>query len=113
MSKQAWVAFREKLGKDEALRSELTRVLSAAGTKATASFDELVAFANARGYAFTAEEVFARGELSDGELDGVVGGAGDPTSFGDWIADVENPSAEFRGRYQLRLDQATKLISTK
>jgi hypothetical protein len=112
MSKQAWDAFREELEREEALRSDLTRVLSAGGTKATASFDELVAFAKARGYEFTADEALGRGELSDGDLDRVVGG-GDPTSFGDWIADVEQPTTEFRGRYQLRLDTAKTLLSAK
>ena len=30
----------------------------------------------------------------------------DPSKYGEWIADVERPAEEFRGRYQLRLDQA-------
>jgi hypothetical protein len=32
--------------------------------------------------------------------------------FGGWIADVELPAAEFRGRYQLRLEEARALICT-
>ena len=34
----------------------------------------------------------------------------DPHSYGEWIADVERPAAENRGRYQLRLDDARHLI---
>ena len=35
----------------------------------------------------------------------------DPTRWGDWIADVERPAAQFRGRYQLRLDEARALAT--
>ncbi len=31
----------------------------------------------------------------------------DPKQYGEWIADVERPAEQFRGRYQLRLDEAT------
>jgi hypothetical protein len=34
----------------------------------------------------------------------------DPNQFGEWIADVERPAAQYRGRYQLRLDQARKVL---
>ena len=34
----------------------------------------------------------------------------DPSKYGDWIADVERPAEELRGRYQLRLDQARTLV---
>jgi hypothetical protein len=34
----------------------------------------------------------------------------DPNSYGDWIADVERPRQDFRGRYQLRLDEARELL---
>src|SRR5262249_30844567 len=34
----------------------------------------------------------------------------DPNQFGDWIADIERPAEQYRGRYQLRLDQATSLL---
>jgi cell wall-associated NlpC family hydrolase len=34
----------------------------------------------------------------------------DPKHFGDWIADVERPAAQYRGRYQLRLDDARELL---
>ena len=37
----------------------------------------------------------------------------DPMKFGDWIADVERPAAQYRGRYQLRLDEARSLIFGK
>ena len=30
----------------------------------------------------------------------------DPSQFGEWIADVERPAEQFRGRYQLRLEEA-------
>src|SRR5919202_2388852 len=35
----------------------------------------------------------------------------DPTRWGEWIADVERPPEQLRGRYQLRLDEARALIS--
>ena len=34
----------------------------------------------------------------------------DPGSYGDWIADIERPAAQYRGRYQLRLDEARELL---
>jgi hypothetical protein len=34
----------------------------------------------------------------------------DPNQFGQWIADVERPAAQYRGRYQLRLEEARKLL---
>jgi hypothetical protein len=33
-----------------------------------------------------------------------------PAHYGDWIADVERPAAQYRGRYQLQLDQARELL---
>ena len=39
--------------------------------------------------------------------------AADPSSFGNWIADVERPAARYRSRYQLHLDEATQLIAEK
>jgi hypothetical protein len=35
----------------------------------------------------------------------------DPLQWGDWVADVMRPAEEFRGRYQLRLDEARQLIA--
>jgi cell wall-associated NlpC family hydrolase len=35
----------------------------------------------------------------------------DPSQWGEWIADVERPAEQFRGRYQLRLDEARGLLS--
>jgi hypothetical protein len=35
----------------------------------------------------------------------------DPNEFGEWIADTERPAAQYRGRYQLRLDEANQLLS--
>jgi cell wall-associated NlpC family hydrolase len=34
----------------------------------------------------------------------------DPNSWGDWVADVERPAAEYRYRYQLQLPEAQALI---
>jgi hypothetical protein len=34
----------------------------------------------------------------------------DPNSYGEWIADVERPAAQYRGRYQLRLEEAQGLL---
>jgi hypothetical protein len=34
----------------------------------------------------------------------------DPRHFGEWIADVERPAEQYRGRYQLRLDEARALL---
>ena len=34
----------------------------------------------------------------------------DPKQFGEWIADVERPAAQYRGRYQLRLGEANGLL---
>ncbi len=34
----------------------------------------------------------------------------DPHQYGEWIADVERPAEQYRGRYQLRLDEAQALL---
>jgi cell wall-associated NlpC family hydrolase len=34
----------------------------------------------------------------------------DPNSYGEWIADVEQPRQDYRGRYQPRLDEARELL---
>jgi len=34
----------------------------------------------------------------------------DPSAWGNWIADVERPAEQYRGRYQLRLDEARALL---
>jgi hypothetical protein len=34
----------------------------------------------------------------------------DPQHYGEWIADVERPAAQYRGRYQLQLDDAQHLL---
>jgi hypothetical protein len=34
----------------------------------------------------------------------------DPSQYGNWIADVERPAEEYRGRYQLHLDEARQLL---
>jgi hypothetical protein len=36
----------------------------------------------------------------------------DPGQFGEWIADVERPAAQFRYRYQLRLAEARRLLGS-
>jgi hypothetical protein len=38
------------------------------------------------------------------------GDADDPQQWGEWIAEVQRPPEQFRGRYQLRLDDARQLI---
>lgn len=42
-------------------------------------------------------------------------GKGDPAAssktYGVWIADIERPAAQYRGRYQLRLTDAQKLVA--
>ena len=35
----------------------------------------------------------------------------DPNQFGEWIADVERPAAQYRGRYQTKLDEANGLLA--
>jgi hypothetical protein len=35
----------------------------------------------------------------------------DPAHYGEWVADVMRPAEQFRGRYQLRLDEARRLIA--
>ena len=35
----------------------------------------------------------------------------DPNQFGEWIADVERPAEQYRGRYQLQLDEANGLLA--
>ncbi|TCK23482.1 putative ribosomally synthesized peptide with nif11-like leader [Ancylobacter aquaticus] len=67
--------FGADLQSDAALRAEAETV----GTQAT-SPDDVTAFAAARGYDFTADELAevaseARSKLSDAELDGISGGA--------------------------------------
>ena len=34
----------------------------------------------------------------------------DPAGYGEWVADVERPAAQYRGRYQLRLADARDLL---
>jgi hypothetical protein len=34
----------------------------------------------------------------------------DPNKWGDWIADVERPAEQYRGRYQLKLSEAQQLL---
>ena len=36
----------------------------------------------------------------------------DSSQYGEWIADVERPAAMFRGRYQLRLEEARLLMTS-
>ena len=35
----------------------------------------------------------------------------DPKQFGDWIADIERPAEQYRGRYRLRLGEANGLLA--
>ena len=36
----------------------------------------------------------------------------DPSKWGDWIADIERPAEQYRGRYQLRLREARGLLKS-
>jgi hypothetical protein len=40
----------------------------------------------------------------------VGGRVGDPSGYGEWIADVERPAEQYRGRYQERLEEARQLL---
>jgi predicted ribosomally synthesized peptide with nif11-like leader len=75
MSRQSLDAFRKRLAEDEALRRDVARTFGGSDGKAVASADQLVAFASARGYAFSPNEVRESVELSDSELESVAGGA--------------------------------------
>ncbi len=35
----------------------------------------------------------------------------DPDHYGEWIADVERPAAQYRGRYQLQFDEAREVLA--
>lgn len=68
-------AFQERLERDEALREKLTQVQEDNGSIPVA---EVIRIAGAHGYDFSLEDVrdaLKEGELSDEELDQVVGGA--------------------------------------
>jgi predicted ribosomally synthesized peptide with nif11-like leader len=97
MSKQAWSTFKEKLGQDETLRSEMTRVLGAGGTKTTASVEELVAFAKGRGYEFSADDLRESSELGDQELSAVAGGvlAGPTVGYKEQVFSLESFSLNY------------------
>ena len=41
---------------------------------------------------------------------GDAGFGKDPGKWGEWIADVERPAEQYRGRYQLRLAEARRLL---
>jgi hypothetical protein len=45
--------------------------------------------------------------------DGMKDFGTDPNAYGTWIADVERPAAQYRGRYHERLKEARDLISGK
>src|SRR5262249_59644238 len=47
-------------------------------------------------------ERIAQGDASYGQ---------DKSKWGDWVADVEQPAAEYRGRYATHLDQADQLLA--
>ena len=47
------------------------------------------------------KQQIARGEADFGK---------DPSTWGEWIADVERPAEQYRGRYQLRLAEARRLL---
>jgi hypothetical protein len=37
----------------------------------------------------------------------------DPAHWGEWVADVQRPAEQYRGRYQLRLEDARSLIGSR
>ena len=41
---------------------------------------------------------------------GDAGFGKDPAKWGEWIADIERPAEQYRGRYQLRLAEARRLL---
>jgi NlpC/P60 family len=49
-------------------------------------------------------EAVKRGRIAAGKPVDEAGG------YGDWIADIERPKLEYRGRYQLHLDEARELL---
>ena len=77
MSQQALDAFKAKLAQDEALRKEMASTLSEGGKKATASVDEVLAFAKSKGFDIDIDELRKSVELTDDELDRVAGGVMD------------------------------------
>ncbi len=48
------------------------------------------------------KQAIARGDADFGK---------DPSKWGEWIADIERPAEQYRGRYQLRLREARGLLS--
>jgi hypothetical protein len=44
---------------------------------------------------------------------GDAGFGEDPSTWGNWIADVERPAAQFRGRYAQQLEQARSLLGRR
>ena len=48
------------------------------------------------------KQAIARGDANFGK---------DPSKWGEWIADIERPAEQYRGRYQLRLKEARGLLS--
>ena len=51
---------------------------------------------------------FIDNALAVKEQQGLTGD--DPSAYGEWIADVERPAEQYRGRYQLELEQARELL---
>ena len=49
------------------------------------------------------KQAIARGDADFGK---------DPSKWGEWIADIERPAAQYRGRYQLRLKEARGLLGS-
>ena len=42
--------------------------------------------------------------------EGAAGFGTDPSGYGNWIADIERPAFQYRGRYQLQLETARELL---
>ena len=49
------------------------------------------------------KQAIARGDANFGK---------DPSKWGEWIADIERPAEQYRGRYQLRLKEARGLLGS-
>ena len=52
----------------------------------------------------------ARGQEARRSPSGDANFGKDPSKWGEWIADIERPAEQYRGRYQLRLGEARGLL---
>ena len=87
MSQDDFKRFLSQANDDAALRNALFERF---GSDTDVPAEQVIAFANENGYAFTVEEV--QDELSDEALEGVAGGAGD---YYLKLGDIEGESLSF------------------